>query len=385
MPLPIRIREVRSSSELRRFVDLPWRIYNAADHPQWIPPLKRVVRDALDERKEPFYRNAGRALFLAERDGAVVGRIAAIENRAHNAVHADRVGFWGFFECVDDAAVASALFAAAESWLAARGLTVMRGPVSPSLNHEAGLLVRGFRWPLMLMTTWNPRHYVPLVEGAGFVAVKELLGYYLPMDDARFALPPQVAQHAARAIARSRLTFRDIDLRGDFEAEAERCRLLYNAAWADNWGFVPMTAEEFRHLAGGLKLLLRSDFAFMAELDGRPAGFLIVLPDFNQVFKRIGTGRLFPTGWLHLLLGKSRLRTGRVVLLGVAPEFRSRSILQLFAHELYQRGRAVGATGAEASWILEDNHLMRRPLEVLGAQVYKAWRIYERAIGPQSP
>ena len=189
--MPIRISEVRSSSELRRFIDLPWRIYTAADHPQWVPPLKLMVRDALDERKNPFYRNASRALFLAERGGAVVGRIAAIENRAHNAVHADRVGFWGFFECIDDAEVASALFGAAESWLAARGLTVMRGPVSPSLNHEAGLLVRGYRWPPTVMTTWNPRYYVPLVEGAGFTAAKELLAYFLPMDDARFALPPQ--------------------------------------------------------------------------------------------------------------------------------------------------------------------------------------------------
>jgi GNAT superfamily N-acetyltransferase len=376
----IRIREARSAADLRRFVDLPWRIYNATDHPQWVPPLKLVVRDALDEKKNPFYQNASRALFLAERDGKVVGRIAAIENRAHNATHGDRVGFWGFFECIDEADVAAALFNAAESWLGARRLTVMRGPVSPSLNHEAGLLVRGFRWPPTVMTTWNPRYYVPLVEGAGFALAKELLGFFLPMDDARFELPPQFAEHAARARASSRLTFRDINLQGDFTAEAERCRLLYNAAWADNWGFVPMTVEEFRHLADGLKLLLRSDFAFMAELDGRPAGFLVVLPDFNHVFKRIGTGRLFPTGWLQLLLGKSRLRTGRVVLLGVAPEFRSRSILQLFAHELYQRGRAVGAMGAEASWILEDNHLMRKPLEVMGAKAYRTWRVYDRPI-----
>jgi len=379
VPSPLRVSEVRSSADLRRFIDLPWRLYNAADHPQWVPPLKLIVRDALDDRKNPFYRNASRALFLAERDGQPIGRIAAIENRAHNAVHADRVGFWGFFECVDDPAVAEALFRAAEQWLAARGLTVMRGPVSPSLNHEAGLLVRGYRWPPTVMTTWNPRHYVPLVEGAGFTAVKELLAYFLPMDDARFALPPQFAEHAARARERSGLTFRDINL-GDFEAEAERCRLLYNAAWAGNWGFVPMDSAEFRHLADGLKLVMRTDFAFMAEKDGVPAGFVIVLPDFNHLFKRIGTGRLFPTGWLQLLLGKSRLRTGRVILLGVAPEFRSRSILQLFAHELFTRGRAIGAMGAEASWVLEDNHLMRKPMETMGAKAYKAWRIYERPV-----
>jgi hypothetical protein len=141
-----------------------------------------------------------------------------------------------------------------------------------------------------------------------------------------------------------------------------------------------MDAAEFRHLADGLKLVMRTDFAFMAEKDGVPAGFVIVLPDFNHLFKRIGTGRLFPTGWLQLLLGKSRLRTGRFILLGVAPEFRSRSILQLFAHELFTRGRAIGAMGAEASWVLEDNHLMRKPMETTGAKAYKAWRIYERPV-----
>jgi GNAT superfamily N-acetyltransferase len=380
----VTIREVRTGRDLRRFIDLPWRIYNSTEHPQWVPPLKLVVRDALDEQGNPFYRHASRALFLAERDGEVVGRVAAIENRAHNATHHDRVGFWGFFECVNEPPVSQALFTAAAAWLAARGLNVMRGPASPSLNSEAGLLVQGFRWPPTIMTPWNPRYYAELVEAAGFAKVKDLRGYYLPMDDARFALPPQFAEHAARARRRSALTFRDIDLHR-FAEEVERCRQLYNAAWADNWGFVPMTVEEFQHLAQGLKLLIRPELAFMAEYDGTPAGFLIVLPDFNHLFKKIGTGRLFPTGWLTLLLGKSRLRTARVVLLGVNPAFRSRSIMQLFAHELYQRGRAMGAMGAEASWILEDNHLMTKPLEMLGAKSYKTWRLYERGIGASPP
>ena len=373
------IREVRTGADLRRFIDLPWRIYNSAEHPQWVPPLKLVVRDALDVKANPFYQHADRALFLAERDGIPVGRIAAIENRAHNVTHGDRVGFWGFFECIDDAAVAEALFETAGAWLAARGLTVMRGPASPSLNAEAGLLVQGFRWQPTVMTPWNPRYYTTLVEGAGFTAVKDLLGYYLPMDDARFALPPQFAEHAARARKNSALVFRDLDFT-DFAGEAERCRTLYNAAWAGNWGFVPMTPAEFQHLAAGLRHLLRTDLAFMAEHDGRPAGFLVVLPDFNHLIKRIGSGRLLPTGWLTLLLGKSRLKTGRVVLLGVAPEFRTRGILQLFAHELYVRGRGMGAMGAEASWILEDNHLMTKPLELMGAKAYRRWRMYDRAI-----
>ena len=161
---------------MSRFIDLPWAIYDPAQFPPWVPPLKLVVRDALDERGNPFYRQASRQLFLAWRDGRVVGRIAAIENRAHNAFHEDRVGFFGFFEAFDDAEAAQALFDAAAAWLKARGLDTMRGPMSPSTNHDTGLLIRGFRFPPSIMTTWNPRYYLPLFEGAGLHKAKDLLG-----------------------------------------------------------------------------------------------------------------------------------------------------------------------------------------------------------------
>lgn len=373
----VTIRPVQTPAELDRFIELPWSLYERG-HPQYAPPLRMVVRDLLD-LKNPFYQHADRALFVAERGGRVVGRIAAIENRAHNARYADRTGFYGFFECIDDGDVANALFDAAGTWLRARGLTSMRGPVSPSMNHECGLLVQGFRWPAMLMTPWTPRHYVTLHEQAGLSGVKDLLAYFLPMDDPRFALPPAFVEHAERARKAAGLTFRSLDLR-HFEREAQRCRLLYNSAWDRNWGFVPATEAEFAHLAHSLKPLLIRDFAFMAEIAGEPAGFLILVPDFNHIFRRIGTGKLLPTGWLQLLLGKSRLRSGRIALLGVDPRFRTRSILELFAHELYQRGRAYGAQGAEASWILEDNHLMTKPLEAMGAKPYRRWRLYERPL-----
>ena len=374
---PVTIHPVQTRAELDRFIDLPWSLYERG-HPQYAPPLRMVVRDLLDPAN-PFYREADRALFVAKQGTRVVGRIAAIENRAHNAYHHDRTGFYGFFECVDSAVVAEALFEAAGGWLRARGLTSMRGPVNPSMNHECGLLVQGFRWPAMLMTPWTPRHYVTLHEQAGFTGVKDLLAYFLPMSDPRFALPPAFVEHANRARNAAGLTFRALDFSNTAE-EAERCRQLYVAAWERNWGFVPPSREEFLHLATSLKPLLIRDFAFMAEVAGEPAGFLILLPDFNHLFRRIGTGKLFPTGWLQLLWGKRRLRSGRIVLLGVAPRFRTRSILELFAHELYERGRQYGAVGAEGSWILEDNHLMTKPLEALGAKVYRRWRLYERVL-----
>lgn len=371
---------VRSKRDFKRFIDLPWQIYDPKTYPKWVPPLRLMVEDGLDEKKNPFYKRAARELFLAVRDGRVVGRIAAIENRAHNEFHSDRVGFFGFFEVMEDQEAATALFGAAAEWLAGRGLDVMRGPMSPSTNHEAGLLVRGFRWQPTIMTAWNPRYYADMCEGAGLVKAKDLLAYFIPMGDERFALPERFEQHATRALSRTNLVFRDVDLK-KFPRELEICWDVYNSAWERNWGFVPMTKEEFVYMAKEMKALLIPQFAFVAEIDGKPAGFMLVLPDFNHVFKQIPNGKLLPTGIFKLLLGKRKLRSGRIILLGVKPEFRSRSIFQLFAHELFRRGKAYGAVGAEASWILEDNAQLIRPMEALGAREYRRWRIYEKETG----
>jgi GNAT superfamily N-acetyltransferase len=377
--MPLLVAPVRTRAEFRRFIDLPWRIHRAEPGSKWIPPLRLMVREVLDTRKNPFWLNAARELFLAVRDGRVVGRIAAIENRAHNEFHADRVGFFGFFECFNDPEAAEALFGAAGEWLRRRGLDTMRGPMSPSTNHECGLLVQGFRWEPTLMTPWNPRYYLQLYERGGLLPVKDLLAYFIPMASPRFSLPESYQTHAARALEKSGLTFRDMDL-DSYAEEMERWWDVYNSAWERNWGFVPMSREEFLYMARELKPLIIRDFAFVAEKDGRIAGFMLIIPDYNQIFKRIPSGRLLPSGIFKLLLGKSRLRSGRVILLGVRPEFRGRSIYELFANEAVRRGRSYGAVGAEASWILEDNDQMNRPLVRMGLKAYRRWRIYDRPI-----
>ena len=372
MSLEIIVAESRR--DVRRFVDLPWKIYNERDHPHYVPPLRMAVGDALD-RKKPFYKDADRELFLAVRDGTVVGRIAAIENRAHNRHHADRIGFWGFFESIDDREVAMRLFGAAGAWLSARNLDVMRGPVMPSTNYDCGLLVDGFEHDPTFMTPWNPPSYPGMVEQAGQARVKDLVAYYIPMDGS-FVLPASVTAIAARAQTKSGMTFRDLDL-SRWTDEIELCWDVYNHAWEDNWGFVPMTKEEFVVMAKDLKPLLISEFAFMAEVNGQPAGFMLIVPDFNEILKRIKTGRLLPTGFLRLLLGKSRLRSGRIMALGIKREFRNKSIFPLFILESYRRGHAYGAIGAEASWILEDNELLLAPLKALGLREYRRWRLYD--------
>ncbi len=345
-----------------------------------MPPLRIAVRDALDVKGNPFYRTAHRQLFLALRDGAPVGRIAAIHNRAHNEFHQDRVGFFGFFECQNDPEAASSLFSVAERWLRARGLQAMRGPMNPSTNHECGMLVRGFRWHPMIMTTWNPRYYPELVEGLGFTKAKDLLAYFFPMQGERaIALPEEYDRIAKRALRNTKVTFRDINLK-EFDKEVERCWEIYNSAWEKNWGFFPMSHESFLHEAKVLKYIIVPQFAFMAEVNGDPAGFMIIVPDFHHAFKAIGNGRLLPTGLFKLLAAKPRLRSGRIMILGAKPEYRRRGIFALFASEMFRRGAAYNAVGAEASWILEDNDALNKPLESLGAKEYRRWRIYERPI-----
>jgi hypothetical protein len=379
---------VTSRRELDRFVDLPWTLFDRSSHPQWVPPLRSTVRDALDQAKHPFYRDAERALFLAMRNGKVVGRIAAIENRAQNRFHADRVGFWGFFECADDQPAADALFDAATRWLGARGLNVLRGPMNPSTNYECGLLVDGFAQRPSFMTTWNPPYYAQLCERAGMGKAKDLVAYYIPMGDLSWTMPAAFERLAERALRKSQVGFRDLDLRR-FEQELEICWDVYNSAWERNWGFVPMSKDEFVHTARDMKPLINPRYAFAAEVDGETVGFMLAVPDYSGVLQKIGNGRLFPTGALRLLLGKRGIHEWRVMALGLRPEFRARGILPLFAWEAYRRGREAGEQGAEASWILEDNVSMTRPMEAMGANLHRRWRIYDRGIraslvrGPQ--
>jgi hypothetical protein len=376
----ITVTEATSRRDVSRFIDVPWRLFDRRRFPAWVPPLRMAVRDVLDVKRNPFYRHADRALFLAERDGKVVGRIAAIENRAHNSFHADRVGFFGFFECADDQEAADALFTAAESWLRNRGLDTMRGPMNPSTNHECGLLVHGFDVHPVFMTNWNPAYFIPLLERAGFMKAKDLLGYWVQVSGPnRVPLPPRFEALARRALNESRVTFRDIDLT-QFDREVNVCWDIYNAAWERNWGFVPMTRSEFVHMAKDLRPLLDPTIAFVAEVDGKPAGVMINLLDYARTQIEIGNGRVFPTGFLRLLRDRRRLKTGRMMVLGIKAEHRTRSILPLFIHELYRRAEAMNADGGEASWILEDNLQMVRAMESIGAPMYRKWRIYDRPI-----
>ena len=373
--MSISIKPIDSKADKKRFIKMMWGIYK--DDPHWVPPLIFDRMKLLDTEKNPFYRHATIQLFIAERDGEIIGRIAAIKNAHHNTVHGDKVGFYGFFECINDASVSKALFDAAANWLRARGMDTMRGPINPSVNDEIGLLIEGFDSSPVVLMTYNPRYYVDLVEGYGFTKEKDLYAYLLQKER---TLSDKLVRVQALVRERDAVTIRNIDLK-HLDAEVKVLRDLYNRAWEKNWGAVAMTDAEFDYLAGDLKQVISPfpEFAMIAERKGEAVGFALVLPDINQPLKKNRTGWLIP-GAIRLLLGMKKVDLVRILVLGVVKEFRSRGIDSVMYYEIWERAKKRGIYRGEASWVLEDNVMMNRAAELMNAERYKTYRIYDYAL-----
>jgi GNAT superfamily N-acetyltransferase len=375
MATGVAVRPVHGRGDLKKFIDLPYRLH--ARDPLWVPPLRRDVATLLDRRKNPFFEHAEAEYFLAERDGRVVGRIAAIHNRLHNETHGDRVGFFGFFEAENDQAIADALLDRASEWIRARGLDVLRGPASFSVNDECGLLVDGFESPPTLMMPHNPRYYVDLIERAGFATAKNLYCYEGTEPTGEFA------ERLTRGIdlikKRFGVELRPLDMK-DFHGEVERVKAIYNAAWEKNWGFVPMTEHEIDHLAEQFKPVVVPDLAPFVMKDGKPIAFALALPDLNVAFKRNPKGG-FLRGVVTLLwmLKRRKIHRLRILLLGTLPEYRGKGLDAALYHWIWRYGTAYGITWGEAGWILEDNAAMNRGMEMLGWTRYKTYRLYDRS------
>jgi GNAT superfamily N-acetyltransferase len=372
----LRVREIPEGASLRSFVDVAWRI-NARD-PAWVPPLRLSMNTLLDRRKHPFHQHAEVAYFLADRNGEPVGRVAAIVNRLHNEFHEEHTGFFGLFECEDDQNTATALLEAAGEWLRARGMQQMRGPVNLSTNEEIaspGVLIDGFDRAPYIAMSYNPPYYGPLIEGAGLEKSKDLLAYWL--DDP--TPPERLVRGVERLARREGVTIRSLDMKR-FDAEVDTVKEIYNSAWARNWGFVPMTDAEFDFIAKEFKPIVDPDLCLIAEVNGEPVGFSLALPDINQALKKLPNGRLFPFGIFRLLWEKRRIRGMRVLTLGFKPGYQHQGLGAAFYVRTLQAGAAKGYTHGEASWILEDNWEMRRPMENMNAQVHKTYRIYDKTL-----
>lgn len=365
----LEIVAVGDAGTRREFLRLPYRLYR--NDPYWVPPLLVAQKELFDPSKHPFYRHGAVQRFLARRSGRTVGRIAAILDRNYNEFHGERTGFFGFLEMIEDAAVARGLLEAAREWLRTQGVEAMRGPMNPSTNYECGLLVEGFDSSPVVMMPYNPPYYVRLLEEAGLQKARDLVAYNVPVNGVRGKRVEGLAVRAASGGMR----IRPIRM-AEFDREAEAIWGIYNLAWERNWGFVPMTREEFFHSAREMKPVLVPELALLAENGSRIAGFALALPDINEALRHVG-GRLFPFGLFKLLWFKRRIRRIRVVLLGVLSEYRSAPVAAGLYAALIREALRLGYREAECSWVLEDNLLMRRSIESLGGAVYKIYRVYE--------
>lgn len=371
----ISVTPAASGRDMRAFLRLPWQIY--AGDSVWVPPLLQDVKTLLNRDKHPFHEHADVEYFLARRDGRVVGRIAAIINHLHNDFHGDKVGFFGFFECEDNADTAHALLATAEDWVAEHGMTTIRGPANFSSNEELGLLVDGFDDPPQIMMTYNPRYYEGLIEGAGYAKSKDLLAYTMYGMEP----PPRLVRGVERIAVRKGISVRPLDMKR-FDDEVALLKDIYNSAWEQNWGFVPMTDGEFQLMAKQLKPVVNPKLVLFAEVKGEPAGFAIGLPDFNQALQHIN-GRLLPFGLFKVLWYQRSISRVRIITLGLKPGFRRTGLDALLYLRLWKEGVAAGYPEGEGSWILEDNWEMRHGLEHLGARVYKTYRLYDKSLGDE--
>ncbi len=379
MAPPLRIEPVESRSALKRFLDMPAPLY--ARDPNWVRPLLIERMEHLDPGKNPALKRMQVAYWLALRGDRPVGRISAQVNAAHLERHRDATGQFGFLEGEDDPELFAALLGAAEQWLASHGMKRITGPFSLSINDESGVLVDGFDRPPSMMMGHHHPYYGPRLEQAGYARAKDLVAYDF---DIAADWPPAATKMMARLARQADVRIRQIDMRR-FDDELELMRDIFNDAWADNWNFVPWTAEEVRALGRNIRMLVSAGNFAIGEVDGEPAAMLVTLPNINEAIADLG-GRLFPFGLVKLLwrLKVKGLRTGRMPLLGVRRRYHGTAKGLALALGIIRAardyGKSHGYLTGELSWILEDNKPIRDIIELVGGRPYKTYRVYEKAL-----
>ena len=364
---------VTTARLVKQFVELPYSLY--ASHGHWVPPLRRDERRRLSPKHNPFLDHADMRLWLAQSNGRVTGRIAAIDDRLHNETHHEQVTWFGFFEAEDKAA-AEVLLKTVEAHGRQRGSRAVRGPVNPSLNECAGLLIDCFDEDPYLLMPYNLPQYASYVEASGYRKVKDLLAWSI---DLTVPLPERITKIAERVRNRHNLIVRPLDLKY-FERDLASMQQIYRDAWQENWGFVPPTDAEIRQLAADLRPVLDPNLVLFAEVAGRAVACAVSLPDINQVLRRMN-GDLLPFGLIHFLRRKKIVNQARLVLLGVVSEMRRIGLYPLLIAESHSRAVARGYVRGEMSWTLEDNDLVNAGIEAVGGHRHKTYRLYEKPLG----
>jgi hypothetical protein len=379
----VRIVPATTADQRRGFASFPWRLYRG--DPNWVPPIFVDRLTLLNPEKHPFHEHADVQLFLALRDQEIVGTIAAIVNHRHNEIHHDKVGFFGCFETLEDAAVSQALLDTAGNWLAEQGMDAIRGPENFSQNEDCGLLIDGFDMPPVIMMPYNPRYYEGLIERAGFQKAQDLYAWDILTSIFDYdvqRMPRKFVHVAEEVMKRPDVFIRKINMK-EFDREIELFKAVYNGAWEMNWGFVPLTDHEIEHLGDDMKMIIDPDLIYVAFVEGKPAGVSLGLPNVNQALLK---ARPQPNVWsLPLLLAKfmwyrRQIDSLRLLIMGVIPEYRALGLDAAFYVETARSAFAKGYERCEMSWILESNDMMNRIIERLGGHIYKTYRIYQKPL-----
>lgn len=369
------IREASRKNKriLKDFVNLPYSLYS--ENPHWVPPLVSEEKKRLNPRYHPFLKSNEVTYFVCYRGSTPVGRIAGIINKDHNRHYGDQTAFFGFFESVDDDAVAEQLFTAVELWVKGRGADTLRGPTNYTINDISGLLIQGFDKPPFIMMTYNLPYYESLLQRNGFELAMRFFAYNVTRDAIRF---PNVLERLQKRQQDIGITVRCADF-GFTRMEAQNVMEIFNRSWSNNWGFIPFAEEELIRAFEQVKFFAKEDLILFAEYKGRPVGFALALPDINQLLHSMN-GKLLPFNWIKLMLGFRKINRIRVLLLGVMPEFRSKGIDLMFYKKLLENSQKHGYQQAELSWILESNTMMNRVLEHINAVKYKEYGMFEKKL-----
>jgi len=369
----LRIKTVETKKDFKDFLEFPEEIY--VNDANWVPKLDMDINHLLGD-ENPFYEHAFKKLFIAERDGKTVGRIAAVIDYNYVEFHGENAGFFGFFECEDNPETAKLLFDSCEKILKEKGMEKIIGPMNPSSNDECGFLLEGFDLPPRLMMPYNHKYYLNLIENAGYNKAKDLVALNMEVSSG----PQQRLKKVIERIQKRNpgLYSRPLNKK-DFKGEVEKIRSIYNKAWEKNWGFVPWTEDELNDMAKQLKPLVVPGLAQIGFDGNKPIGFLLALPDYNEVIKKIGR-KLFPLGWLKFILLKNKINNLRLMAMGVKHEYQNKGIgAVMYYNSLLEAGR-LGFKECEFSWILEDNLDTIKIGQMMGGEVYKKYRIFEKCL-----
>jgi hypothetical protein len=351
-----------------------------AGDPAFVPPLDFMIREQLNPKKNPFFEHGEGVLFTAWKDGKLAGRVSAQIDQEHLKRYNDVTGFFGFFDTIEDVGVAQALIDAAQTWLREQGMKRMRGPLSLSINEEVGMLVEGFEMPPMLMMGHHRPYQGALAEACGLQKAMDVLAWRYTVGD----VPPRAQAAYDQIKALPEVTIRKVD-RKNLASELKWILEIQDDAWRDNWGHVSLTPGEMTYTAESLKLLLDFDLGVIAEIDGKPAGMCVALPNLNEAIADL-KGDLLPLGWAKLLyrLKVAGTKTARLALLGIKKEYRGvkryGALSLALITQMAINGKARGYEWGELSWTLEDNVAVNLQIKVFRGEKYKRYRIYEKML-----